>query len=250
MITFAGGEIDLDTLNHENMHQWWGDNVSEAQLQPDLLQGGHGHARRVPVRRPHRRRPRRAARAPPAGHAAFQRSLVKQFNANYAQQRAVLDRRPVRPDAGRACSPGPRPTPGRARPTSRCARSSATRTSPGRCMRSSATTAAARITEPQLEAGFHRWLPNPQRGLQQRLDQFFTQWFDTAYPRGRRRQPAADHRSRAGRAGLLHAEAAPGERPWSSRTPASRTRGRRHRDRGGSAGERVMQGCHDEADDP
>ena len=29
MITFAGGEIDTDTLYHENMHQWWGDNVSE-----------------------------------------------------------------------------------------------------------------------------------------------------------------------------------------------------------------------------
>src|SRR5262249_23688453 len=29
-ITFAGGKIDLDTFNHENMHQWWGDNVSEA----------------------------------------------------------------------------------------------------------------------------------------------------------------------------------------------------------------------------
>jgi hypothetical protein len=23
MITFAGGEIDLGTLYHENMHQWW-----------------------------------------------------------------------------------------------------------------------------------------------------------------------------------------------------------------------------------
>ncbi len=26
MIAFAGGEIDTDTLYHENMHQWWGDN--------------------------------------------------------------------------------------------------------------------------------------------------------------------------------------------------------------------------------
>ena len=29
MITFAGGLIDTDTLYHENMHQWWGDNVTE-----------------------------------------------------------------------------------------------------------------------------------------------------------------------------------------------------------------------------
>ena len=55
MITFAGGEIDLDTLYHENMHQWWGDNVTEGELQPDLLQGGHGHPRRVPAGRARRR---------------------------------------------------------------------------------------------------------------------------------------------------------------------------------------------------
>src|SRR5262249_19593576 len=29
MIAFSGGAIDTDTLYHENMHQWWGDNVSE-----------------------------------------------------------------------------------------------------------------------------------------------------------------------------------------------------------------------------
>ncbi len=29
MIAFSGGVIDTDTLYHENMHQWWGDNVSE-----------------------------------------------------------------------------------------------------------------------------------------------------------------------------------------------------------------------------
>src|SRR5579871_2116688 len=29
MITFAGGRIGLSTFYHENMHQWWGDNVTE-----------------------------------------------------------------------------------------------------------------------------------------------------------------------------------------------------------------------------
>src|SRR6185437_2456827 len=40
MITFAGGEIDLDTFNHENMHQWWGDNVSEAQFNLTFFKEG------------------------------------------------------------------------------------------------------------------------------------------------------------------------------------------------------------------
>ena len=40
------------------------------------------------------------------------------------------------------------------------------------------------ITEAQLEAGFGRWLPTRSAACHQRLGQFFTQWFDTAYPRG------------------------------------------------------------------
>ena len=46
-ITFAGGRISLGTFHHENMHQWWGDNVAD---EPDPLhvpQGGHGDARVV-----------------------------------------------------------------------------------------------------------------------------------------------------------------------------------------------------------
>ena len=40
MITFAGGTIDLDTFNHENMHQWWGDNVTEANYNLTFFKEG------------------------------------------------------------------------------------------------------------------------------------------------------------------------------------------------------------------
>jgi hypothetical protein len=40
------------------------------------------------------------------------------------------------------------------------------------------------ITEAQLEAGFRHWLPNKSAACENRLSQFFTQWFDTAYPSG------------------------------------------------------------------
>src|SRR5262249_56183915 len=40
MITFAGGEIDTDTLYHENMHQWWGDHVSEASYNLTFFKEG------------------------------------------------------------------------------------------------------------------------------------------------------------------------------------------------------------------
>ena len=40
------------------------------------------------------------------------------------------------------------------------------------------------ITEPQLEAVFRKWLPCSSASCNARLDQFFPQWFDTAYPSG------------------------------------------------------------------
>ena len=40
------------------------------------------------------------------------------------------------------------------------------------------------ITEAQLEAAFHRWLPAQGVACGSRLDDFFRQWFDTAYPPG------------------------------------------------------------------
>jgi hypothetical protein len=40
------------------------------------------------------------------------------------------------------------------------------------------------ITEAQLEAGFQAFLPNQSAACQARLDEFFTQWFDTAYASG------------------------------------------------------------------
>jgi hypothetical protein len=38
------------------------------------------------------------------------------------------------------------------------------------------------IDKAQLEAAFHRWMPDQSASCSLRLDAFFTQWFDTAYP--------------------------------------------------------------------
>ena len=65
MIAFAGGQIDTDTLYHENMHQWWGDNVTRGRLPHDLLQGRPGYPGRVPLRGAPRRERGRAARPRP-----------------------------------------------------------------------------------------------------------------------------------------------------------------------------------------
>ena len=40
MIAFSGGTIDTDTLYHENMHQWWGDNVTEGGYRMTFFKEG------------------------------------------------------------------------------------------------------------------------------------------------------------------------------------------------------------------
>src|SRR5690349_15051204 len=45
------------------------------------------------------------------------------------------------------------------------------------------------ITEPQLEAAYLSGLPNKSAACQSLLSQFFTEWFDTAYPSGTATKP-------------------------------------------------------------
>ena len=180
MITFANGSIDLDTLHHENMHQWWGDNVSEANYNLTFFKEGHGDARRVPLRR--RAMHRRAAGWHSA--AAFEQSLVDTFNANYADSELLWTARPVRPDARTRCSRARRPTPARDR-----VHRPAPDPRPGELQRRAAADPA------RLPAGEHhraaarerrsrRSCPGRRAACSAQLDQFFTQWCDTVYPPG------------------------------------------------------------------
>ena len=179
MITFAGGRIDLDTFNHENMHQWWGDNVTEANYNLTFFKEGMAtlgeylYAARI------------AARAAgglntPAGRAAFNKSLVDRFDSNYARS-SLWSGAPSDPTPYSLFS------------------GSSTYTRPGTAyiavrqilghgrfiqalQQIQRRYGGGTITEPQLEAGFARWLPNQSHACRSKLGAFFTQWFDTAYP--------------------------------------------------------------------
>jgi hypothetical protein len=173
MITFAGGEIDLDTFNHENMHQWWGDNVTESNYNMTFFKEGLATLGEYLF----------AARtaAKNGGHGAFEKSLVDQFNANYARTGSFWRNAPSNPTAYNLFS------------------GSSTYDRPG------TTYLALReilghkrfnlalqhiqrrygggtVNERQLEASFAHWLPHHSRTCRTKLGQFFTQWFDTAYP--------------------------------------------------------------------
>ncbi|MEO8888212.1 MAG: M1 family aminopeptidase [Jatrophihabitantaceae bacterium] len=182
MITFAGGQVDLDTLNHENMHQWWGDNVSEGQFNLTFFKEGFATLGEYLFAA---RNAETAAGGPysAAGQAAFEAALVTQFNKSYANSGSLWKAAPSNPTPYTLFS------------------GSSTYTRPGtayialrQILGSSNFTQALQwiqrsyggrsITERQLESAFGRWLPNRSRACGNKLDQFFTQWFDTAYPSG------------------------------------------------------------------
>ena len=81
-ITFQGGTISLGTLHHENMHQWWGDNVSEDKYERTFFKEGYADLSEG------YNTARTAADAAgglgtPAGDAAFDNSLITRFNTTY-----------------------------------------------------------------------------------------------------------------------------------------------------------------------
>ncbi|MGO9080006.1 MAG: M1 family aminopeptidase [Streptosporangiaceae bacterium] len=182
MITFSGGQIDTDTLYHENMHQWWGDHVTESGYRMTFYKEGLATLAEYLYAA---RRAQAAAGGPGsrAGRRAFRRSLIRQFDRTY-------------PSAGGFWTTAPsNPTPfllfgednTYARPG---AAYIALRQILGPVNFTRALTAIQRayggrsITERQLEAGLSQWLPERRPACRARLDEFFRQWFDTAYRTG------------------------------------------------------------------
>ena len=182
MITFAGGTIDTDTLYHENMHQWWGDNVSEGGYSVTFYKEGLAtlaeffYAARLAEN---------AAGGPSTakGRAAFQASLVNQFNQIYGSGSDFWTTAPSNPipyslfDTSNTYN-----RPGAAYIALRQILGPARFDAALRQLQR--TYGGSSITEPELEAVFHQWLPVQSSACQQRLSQFFSQWFDTAYPAG------------------------------------------------------------------
>ena len=177
MIAFAGGEIDTDTLYHENMHQWWGDNVSEGGYHMTFFKEGLAtlaeflYAARL------------AAHGGGPSTAAFQASLVKQFAATYGSKGDFWTTAPSSPipyslfDTSNTYD-----RPGAAYIALRQILGPARFDAALRQLQR--TYGGSSISEPQLEAVFQRWLPVRSSACQARLGQFFTQWFDTAYASG------------------------------------------------------------------
>src|SRR4051794_12452179 len=182
MITFAGGRIGLRTFNHENMHQWWGDHVSEANFDLTFFKEGMATVGEY-LYDARAAQARAGGPGTAAGRAAFQKSLVDQFDANYANTGGMWISAPSDPTPARLFNtPTTYTRPGTAylalRQVLGAERFDRT------LQRIQRDYGGASITEAQLEAEFERFLPQHSHACRSRLGDFFTEWFDTVYPTG------------------------------------------------------------------
>jgi hypothetical protein len=166
MIAFSGGSIDLGTLYHENMHQWWGDNVSEAGYRMTFYKEGLATVGEYLQQ---------------AG--SLDAALIHGFNQIYANRGSFWTAAPSNPAPWGLFS-------GAATYARPAAAYIALRQILGAGRFGQALRAIQRrygggaITEPELEAAFQQRLPAQGAACHQRLTQFFGEWFDTAYRAG------------------------------------------------------------------
>ena len=180
MITFAGGEIDTDTLYHENMHQWWGDHVTEGSYNMTFYKEGLATLAEYLFAA---RTAETKAGGPgtAAGRQAFTSSLIAQFNKLFAKTGSFWSMAPSHPTAASLFDD-----------SETYSRPGAAYVALWQILGTSRFTHVLRsiqrqygggsISEPQLEAAFQRGLPVQSHACHAELSQFFTQWFDTAYP--------------------------------------------------------------------
>jgi hypothetical protein len=182
MITFPGSQIDLDTLYHENMHQWWGDNVTEGGYAMTFFKEGFATLGEYLFAA---RRAEMAAGGPgtAAGEAAFEHALVKTFDATYSSAGSFWTAAPSNPTAyGLFDGDATYSRPGIAYIALRQILGTTNFTQA--MYQLQREYGGSSITEPQLEAAFHAWMPNRSPACSARLTQFFHEWFDTAYAAG------------------------------------------------------------------
>jgi aminopeptidase N len=179
MITFPGGRIDLDTLYHENMHQWWGDNVTEANYNLTFFKEGMATLGEFLFAA---RTAEQKAGGPgtKAGTEAFEASLRQQFDTLYANAK-VFTTAPSNPTPyGLFSGASTYDRPGIAYIALRQILGPAAF---ARTLQSvQARYGGSTITEAEWESAFMQALPNQSAQCRSRLGTFFRQWFDTDYP--------------------------------------------------------------------
>ena len=180
-ITFANSSANLRVLHHENMHQWWGDNVSAASYDLTFYKEGlarlgeYLYAARV------------AGSTPDT--PAFEQSLVDRFNSLYDSTTEPLW-------AAAPSDPSPYTLFSRATTYDRPGISYiALRQILGHAnfaealQRIQRKYAQSTVERRDLESIFTKFLPRKTPSCRNELHAFFSEWWDTIYPTGGATRP-------------------------------------------------------------
>jgi len=177
-ITFPGGRITLGTFHHENMHQWWGDNVSEDRYERTFfkegyadLAEGYNSARTLAGAA--------GGLGTPAGDAAFENSLIGRFNTVYNSATTDWSVAPSNPTNENLFDSQTYTRSGRAYIALRQILGKANFDKAGQEIQK--TYGGGSITQPEQIAIYKKWMPNRSAACAAKLDDFFKQWWDTAY---------------------------------------------------------------------
>ena len=174
-ITFANGSIDLDVLHHENMHQWWGDNVSESNYNLTFFKEGFATLGEFFFGAAN------AQAAAGGSSTAFEQALVDSFDQYYASLSwtgAPSDPSPYTLFSGSSTYVRP----GIAYIALR--RILGPANFDAALQQLQGTYRQSSVTEAQVESAFKSFLPTPSAACKAELTEFFTEWWDTAYPPG------------------------------------------------------------------
>jgi Peptidase family M1 domain len=172
MISFNSGEIELPVLYHENMHQWWGDNVTEDGYDMTFYKEGLADWMERYVFPARKLEP-----------AAFEAFLIKSFDQTYARGSHFWTIAPSNPFPYSLFDEAP--TYARPAAAYEALRQILGPTDfTGALQQIQRSYGGGNISEPQLEAAFHQWMPNQSSACQARLSQFFSEWLDTSYAAG------------------------------------------------------------------
>jgi hypothetical protein len=179
-ITFQGGRISLGTFHHENMHQWWGDNVSEGAYNLTFFKEGYATLSEV-LHDARDEANDAGGMGTPAGDAAFEQTIVDAFDDGYNSNSTTFWRNaPSNPTAANLFSGSSTyDRPGLASIALRAILGPDKFNAANREIQS--TYGGGSITESQLIAVFQKHLPNKSIGCRNKLDAFFKQWWDTPY---------------------------------------------------------------------
>jgi Peptidase family M1 domain len=171
---------NVGVFNHENMHQWWGDNVAASLTRYTFLKEGMANlSERLATARGAATNAGGYGTA--AGNAAFDASLVTSFNGTYNSAAAFWAEVPSNPTPNSLFDNPPtysRPGAGYI----------ALRQILGDTRWKALLHqiqhdfGGGNISEAQMEQRYHGALPNQSPACNAKLDQFFTQWWDTSYP--------------------------------------------------------------------